>query len=289
MYTNNLLNALAANPNVQYRASTFADVDANYINRRYRRVVQSLDLIQRLALERPTWKFLEGNQKCSSDYSDQFIINDADDKFLGKVWVDYEGYHAENHRTAKQAPNKGHRSTKDRDKAVAIILKNFGHATHKEIVDAKFHEVYNSIDHRYNRLSERSRTAMRDMEKLMLAFCRQPEVFNMFVAHANADPAWSSVLNIERKVLAMLQNVEAIKTELHRGTATLILRVEGEYIVRRLDNVSVYNDTTLPMEFREQLGMLKLSDVDKYLEGIGVRVAEDVFVLGAKDGATTNE
>lgn len=88
----------------------------------------------------------------------------------------------------------------------------------------------------------------------------------------------------------MPTTAQCIKDALCCGTATLIVRVEKEYIVRRLDAVSVYNDTSLPVEYREQLGMLKLSNVDKYLEGIGVRVAEDVFVLGEKkNGEATNE
>jgi hypothetical protein len=123
----------------------------------------------------------------------------------------------------------------------------------------------------------------------MLEFCRDPEIFKLFVERAKTIPTWDHVLNKYTKYSAMLTTTEGVKRELDRGTATLILRVENEYIVRRLDNVSVYNDSSLPTEYREQLGLLKLSNVDKYLEGIGVRVAEDVFVLGEKKDGATNE
>lgn len=296
MYKDKMLAALAANPNTKFREALYERLDAveagdnSDLRRAYRRVYRILTITHKLMLERPTWKFHEGLPTSSFDYSTKVIIHDADDVYLGEAWADHDGYHIKNHRTAAQAPTKGYRSVRDMDKAVTLIRKNFGHATHKELAQAAFDKAYESIRYRCERMSLRAENAADNLQRSMLEFCRDPEIFKMFVERAKTIPTWDSVLNDYTKYSAMLVTAGELKRELDRGTATLILRVENEYVVRRLDAVSVYNDTSLPVEYREQLGMLKLSNVDKYLEGIGVRVAEDVFVLGEKkNGEATNE
>lgn len=296
MYKNTILAALAANPNTKFREALYKRLDAvdaggnSDLRRAYKRVYCILTITHKIMLEHPTWRFYEGLPTSSLDYSTKVIIHDADDVYLGEVWVDYDGYHVKNHRTAAQAPTKGYRSASTMDKAVTLALKNFGPATHKELAQAAFDKAYESIRYRCERMSLRAENAADSLQRSMLEFCRDPEIFKLFVERAKTIPTWGSVLNDYTKYSAMLTTAQCIKDALCCGTATLILRVENEYVVRRLDAVSVYNDTSLPVEYREQLGMLKLSNVDKYLEGIGVRVAEDVFVLGEKqNGEATNE
>lgn len=296
MYKDKMLAALAANPNTKFREALYERLDAvnagdnSDLRRAYKRVYCILMITHKVMLERPTWKFYEGLPTSSLDYSTKVIIHDADDVYLGETWADYDGYHIKNHRTAAQAPTKGYRSVRDMDKAVTLILKNFGHATHKELAQGAFDKAYKSVCRKLEYLGVYEDNASDLLKRSMLEFCRDPEIFKLFSERAKAIPTWDSALNDYAKYSAMLTTTGGIKRDLDRGTATLILRVENEYIVRRLDNVSVYNDTSLPVEYREQLGLLKLSGVDKYLEGIGVRVAEDVFVLGEKkNGEATDE
>lgn len=296
MYKNTMLAALAANPNTKFREALYKKLDTVYAEgnsnllHAYRRPFEMLELTYKLMLKRPTWRFYEGLPTSSIDYSTTVHVHDADDVYLGEVWVDHEGYHIKNHRTKRHGMYKEYRSTKNEDKAVAMVLKIFGHATHKELAQAAFDKAYEAIRYRCERLGLRVESFEGDLKDKMLEFCRDPEIFKMFVERAKTIPTWDSVLNDYTKYSAMLTTTGGIKRDLDKGKATLILRVENEYIVRRLDNVSVYNDTSLPVEYREQLGLLKLSGVDKYLEGIGVRVAEDVFVLGEKkNGEATNE
>lgn len=89
---------------------------------------------------------------------------------------------------------------------------------------------------------------------------------------------------LSMRMLAMLETAQKIKDQLNSGEATLILRVGDEYIVRRLDNVGIYNDDSLPMDLRERFGLLKLIDVDKQIDDVGVRIADDVFVIGGLNG-----
>lgn len=296
MYKNTMLAALAANPNVSFRVEVYAQldrVDAQgdfELRRGYKHAFDILKITHKLMLERPTWKFYESFPKSEIYHATNITVRDANDAHLGEVWVDYDGYHVKNHRTAAQAKTKGHRSASTVDKAVTLALKNFGHATHKELAKAAYDKAYKSVCRKLENLGVYEDNASDLLKRRMLEFCRDPEIFKLFAERAKTIPTWDSALNDYAKYSAMLTTTGGIKRDLDRGTATLILRVENEYIVRRLDAVSVYNDTSLPVEYREQLGMLKLSNVDKYLEGIGVRVAEDVFVLGEKkNGEATNE
>jgi predicted Zn-dependent protease len=59
----------------------------------------------------------------------------------------------------------------------------------------------------------------------------------------------------------------------------LIVLADGKYIVKVLDNVQLYDDTTLPHDLRGKLGMLKLVEAEQMVTGIGCRVSDEIFVV----------
>jgi hypothetical protein len=67
----------------------------------------------------------------------------------------------------------------------------------------------------------------------------------------------------------------------------LIVLADGKYIVKVLDNVQLYDDTTLPHDLRGKLGMLKLVEAEQMVTGIGCRVSDEIFVVLHESNAET--
>lgn len=82
-----------------------------------------------------------------------------------------------------------------------------------------------------------------------------------------------------------------MRAKYNKPESVLVIRDEGEYIVRYHDRVQIFDDGTMPHEIRARLGMLKLVDPGKAIDGFGFRVSEEVYVVltVGDDGATTNE
>ena len=69
-----------------------------------------------------------------------------------------------------------------------------------------------------------------------------------------------------------------------KGKRVSTILVSGkEYIVQTLDNVQLYDDTTLPEHLKAKLGMLKLVEEEQVVTGIGCRVSVDAFVVALDD------
>lgn len=72
--------------------------------------------------------------------------------------------------------------------------------------------------------------------------------------------------------------------QMFKGKRVSTILVSGkEYIVQTLDNVQLYDDTTLPEHLKAKLGMLKLVEEEQVVTGIGCRVSVDAFVVALDD------
>jgi len=63
------------------------------------------------------------------------------------------------------------------------------------------------------------------------------------------------------------------------ASALLVVLDEGRYIVRSGDEVQIYTPDTVPSHIRMKLGMLKLAEEKQCIDGVGVKVSNEVFVL----------
>lgn len=63
------------------------------------------------------------------------------------------------------------------------------------------------------------------------------------------------------------------------ASALLVVLDEGRYIVRSDDEVQIYTPDTVPSHIRMKLGMLKLAEEKQCIDGVGVKVSNEVFVL----------
>lgn len=58
-----------------------------------------------------------------------------------------------------------------------------------------------------------------------------------------------------------------------------VLTTDDKYVVRYKERVSAWDSDELPSEVRRRIGMLKLTDVHVVLEGVGVKVRNNGFVI----------
>jgi hypothetical protein len=58
-----------------------------------------------------------------------------------------------------------------------------------------------------------------------------------------------------------------------------VLTTDDKYVVRYKERVSAWDSDELPAEVRRRIGMLKLTDVHVVLEGVGVKVRNNGFVI----------
>jgi hypothetical protein len=58
-----------------------------------------------------------------------------------------------------------------------------------------------------------------------------------------------------------------------------VVKDGGKYLVKVGDDVQLYDDNSLPEIMRGRLGMLKLVEAEYFIEGVGCRVNDEVFVV----------
>ena len=68
------------------------------------------------------------------------------------------------------------------------------------------------------------------------------------------------------------------------GACSVVIKVDGGYIVKTGDKIETLTDTTLPDHMKAKLGMLKLVDDEHFITNIGGKVKADVFVLTPEEG-----
>ena len=59
----------------------------------------------------------------------------------------------------------------------------------------------------------------------------------------------------------------------------LVVPYEGKYLVKHLDTVQFYDDTTLPEFLKRNVGLLKLVEKDTFIPDVGCKVSTEAFVV----------
>jgi hypothetical protein len=74
-------------------------------------------------------------------------------------------------------------------------------------------------------------------------------------------------------------SVDMVNLKQFEKVAHTVIRFDEGYIVCYNDTVSNYTDATLPANLRAPLGMLKLVEAKQYIDGVGFKADNHVFVL----------
>jgi hypothetical protein len=242
------------------------------------------DLVIALSMIRPLWTFsVTDNSYNINSYG--FEVYESGEK-LGEVSWGYfrgdYGFIIKNERIAKEKVRTSSLRTADLKKAVAAIKKTFYRRNFTE----RFAAATAAIDKLvYSESYDKQRKANKakydlDVHAREFAYSLHDE----FVASLKAKNSYHIWELHETANLEML-TIEAAKKAVEKREAAVVLRTDGQYIVKLRDKVEIMDDTTLPLWLKAKLGMLKLVGDDHFVSEVGCRVdAECFMVLAGGEG-----
>jgi len=187
--------------------------------------------------------------------------------------------------SAKRQRGNSYR-TDSAEKAILAAKKSFGRMNSSERLDKAKEEAGKVLsraswnkERQYREQSNYINTAMHNWVRnegapLFMEFVKT----QMPVAEAkkvlDADES-ARVLSMEMKSIAEVQQ------HYSKDESLLVVKDGGKYLVRLGDKVDMYEDTTLPLDVRMKLGMLKLVEDGEFITEVGCRVSSEIFVLHA--------
>jgi hypothetical protein len=187
--------------------------------------------------------------------------------------------------SAKRQRSNAYR-TEDPDKAILAAKKSFGRMNVNERIDkaavtasdtmskASWNKERQHREHWSIVIAAMSNWARNEGQLLFLEFAKSQmavsEAKRVLEAHEK-----SQVLNMEMKSIAEIQKLYG------KGETLLVVKDGDKYVARMGDKVDMYDDTTLPMDTRMKLGMLKLVGDGEFITEVGCRVSSEIFVLQA--------
>jgi len=244
-------------------------------------------VIWELALKNPMWSFKVTNFSWAVDDKQQrtmvankFVVS-HNWETLGSIERGYKSgpvIEIENHRITTRQNNY---RTEDFAKAIAKVRKTFKPRSVLEVAADAVEKA--DIVVRQERHSK-DRTVRRHMEEIRqkaIDYVTKGPGYNLFLEHAKqtGDASVHNSLEMLQIATDELSTIEGIRDAMGAKKSALIVVDEGKYLVKTNDNVQLYDDTTLPIEFREKLGLLKLVNEQQFITDVGCRVNKEIYVL----------
>jgi len=246
-------------------------------------------VIQRLAVLNPLWRFVAtesayygDNQSRATAFS---VVEHGEE--LGVIERYYHGreyvIHVCNERIGKERVRRGGYKTSDADKAILKAKKMFYKRKPSESLENAVklaHDVIHTQERRKKNEKYNHEVVVRDAAvKFILG-----TGFNLFLNHIET---WAEIdrnritkasTEMERISTEML-TIEKVRHHFEHRTAAVVVKDGGKYLVKVGDDVQLYDDNSLPETMRGRLGMLKLVEAEYFIENVGCRVNDEVFVV----------
>ena len=236
------------------------------------------ELVLKLAALKPLWTFsIVDNGYSLNVYG--FDVYEGGEK-LGEVgWAYFRsnyGFVIENERISKLKQRTSSYRTSDLKKALATIKKTF----YRQNFTERFTAATSAIDKLlYSESYDKVRKANKAKHDLNdkaqeFAYSLQDE-FMEFLKRKNALHFWEvhQTANLE------MLTIEKAKTAFKGRDAAVVLRADGQYIVKLRDKVEIMDDTTLPSWLKAKLGMLKLVEDEHFVSDVGCRIHAECFMV----------
>lgn len=229
-----------------------------------------------LATEYPLWTF-----KMYSYRSFEVLKDGESLGYVGEEWYGRNyALFVRNDRIAQQNERKNAYHTQDISKAMLRVKKMFSPMTLTERA-SKARDSAHAVLMRQERGTHRLiATHETPINKSMLEYAKENMSQYVLWLKAKHDLTMLAHLKeLEEAKVDMATIQEAQSAFASKGKHALIVLADGKYIVKVLDNVQLYDDTTLPVDLRGKLGMLKLVEDEQMVTGIGCRVSNEIFVV----------
>ena len=204
-------------------------------------------------------------------------------EYMGSVGERWHGsrmaYYVANDRIREQRSRGSCYNTESIDKACDKVKKMFAPRTIQERAKLGMDKAKEVIKDQFREKSYRRRHYSSHLDSAKLDYANYMETqFLMWAKEKNK----TDVLEHKRaydELTVDMMTIEDIAKEFENNRTALVVLADGKYIVKIQDNVQLYDDTTLPVELRGKLGMLKLVENKQMIDNVGCRADAEVFVL----------
>jgi len=246
-------------------------------------------VIQRLATLNPLWRFVateaayyEENKARATAFD---VVEHGEE--LGVIERYYHGreyvIHVCNERIGKERVRRGGYKTSDADKAILKAKKMFYKRKPSESLENAV-KLASGVIHAQERRKKNEKynheVVVRDAAVKFI----MGTGFDLFLDHIET---WHEIdrnritkasTEMERISTEML-TIEKVRHHFEHRTAAVVVKDGGKYLVKVGDDVQLYDDNSLPETMRGRLGMLKLVEAEYFIEDVGCRVNDEVFVV----------
>jgi hypothetical protein len=229
-----------------------------------------------LAKEYPLWTFKTVGWRTFK------VLKDGEE--LGQIGEEWHGSKqalcVRNDRIAQQNERKNAYHTQDIERAVLRVKKMFKPMTLLERMVKAKEEGDKVLLRQYRGAHRNSQVLRNQMDQSLMEYAYAHMGQYMTWLKDKQDLTMLGVIESHEKSKVDMQTIEeAQKAFDNKYKHALIVLADGKYIVKVLDNVQLYDDTTLPHDLRGKLGMLKLVEAEQMVTGIGCRVSDEIFVV----------
>jgi hypothetical protein len=246
-------------------------------------------VVQRLATLNPLWRFVSTGASYAVDNNLQIIsfkvLEHGEE--LGIIERRYHGRNyvieVSNERIGKDRVRRGGYRTADADKAVLKAKKMFYKRKPSESLENAYglaNAVIHTQERRRNNEKYKHEGEVREAAvKFILG-----TGFPLFLEHIQT---WHDIdrnritkaMNEKERISVEMMTIEKVKKHFEDRSAAVVVKDGGKYLVKVGDDVQLYDDNSLPETMRGRLGMLKLVEAEYFIENVGCRVNDEVFVV----------
>lgn len=246
-------------------------------------------VIQRLATLNPLWRFVSTEVAYAPDSALQIVgfkVLEYGEE-LGAIKRYYHGrdyvIEVSNERIGKDRVRRGGYRTSDADKAILKAKKMFYKRKPSELLEKAVelaNGVINTQERRRSNEKYKHESEVRDAAVKFITGTGFP----LFLEHIQT---WHDIdrnritkaISEKERISVEMMTIEKVKKHFQNRDAAVVVKDGGKYLVKVGDDVQLYDDNSLPEIMRGRLGMLKLVDAEYFIEDVGCRVNDEVFVV----------
>jgi hypothetical protein len=245
-------------------------------------------VIWELALKNPMWSFKVTNFSWQEPTHTQYRTMVANKFVVSHNWETLgsieRGYKSgpvieiESHRITTRQNNY---KTENFEKAIAKVRKTFKPRSVLEVAAEAVDTADTVVRQEHHGKDRVVRKHHEEIKQKAIDYVTKGPGYALFLEYAKQQGDKSVANSLEMMQIAKdeLSTIEGIKNAMGAKKTALIVVDEGKYLVKINDNVQIYDDTTLPAEFRGKLGLLKLVNEKQFITDVGCRVNKEVFVI----------